>query len=92
MPPSIVEASIQEDADLIGLSCHSWEYLYYVPELIELLKENGLDVPVMVGGSVITPSDREELLKKGVAAVFGPGASNEEIIANIQRIVGSQVG
>ncbi len=92
MPPSIVEASIQEDADLIGLSCHSWEYLYYVPELIELLKENGLDIPVMVGGSVITPGDREELLKKGVASAFGPGASNEEIIANIQRIVGSQAG
>jgi methylmalonyl-CoA mutase C-terminal domain/subunit len=92
LPPAIVEASIQEDADLIGLSCHSWEYLYYVPELLRGLKENDLDIPVMVGGSVITPRDREELLKKGVAAVFGPGASNEEIIASIQQIVGSQVG
>jgi methylmalonyl-CoA mutase C-terminal domain/subunit len=92
LPPAIVEASIQEDADLIGLSCHSWEYLYYVPELIELLRENDLDTPVIIGGSVITPRDREELLKKGVAAVFGPGASNEEIIASIHRIVGAQVG
>lgn len=92
LPPAIVDASIQEDADLIGLSCHSWEYLYYVPELLKGLKENGLDTPVIVGGSVITPKDREDLLEQGVAAVFGPGASDEEIIASIQRIVGSQVG
>jgi methylmalonyl-CoA mutase C-terminal domain/subunit len=92
LPPSIMEASIQEDADLIGLSCHSWEYLYYVPELIGLLSENDLDTPVIVGGSVITPKDREDLLEQGVAAVFGPGASNEDIIASIQKIVGSRAG
>lgn len=92
LPTSIVEASIQEDADLIGLSCHSWEYLCYVPELVELLKENGLDTPVIIGGSVITPSDREELLKKGVRAAFGPGVSDEEILVSIQQIVGTQAG
>ncbi len=62
-----------------------------MPELLALLKQDNLDIPVVVGGSVITPKDREDLMKKGVAAVFGPGASKEEIIASIRRIVGSHV-
>ena len=55
LPSMIVKAGLEENVDLIGLSCHSWEYLYYLPELLELLKKEKLDVPVMVGGSVITP-------------------------------------
>jgi methylmalonyl-CoA mutase C-terminal domain/subunit len=87
LPPLIVKASIQEDVDLIGLSCHSWEYLYYLPELIELLKKQNLDISVIAGGSVITPKDGEFLVSIGVAAAFGPTASNEEIIAVIRDIV-----
>jgi methylmalonyl-CoA mutase C-terminal domain/subunit len=86
IPPKLVKASIEEDVDVIGLSCHSWEYLYYLPKLLELMRENGLVTPVVVGGSVVTPADAETLSKLGVAAAFGPGASKQEIVETIRRI------
>jgi methylmalonyl-CoA mutase C-terminal domain/subunit len=87
LPPMIVKTSIEEDIDLIGLSCHSWEYLYYLPELLDLLKKENLNIPVMVGGSVITPKDCESLIKMGVAAAFGPAATSEEMIECIKDIL-----
>jgi methylmalonyl-CoA mutase C-terminal domain/subunit len=90
LPSSIIKTSIEENVDLIGLSCHSWEYLYYIPELIELLKKEKLDVPVMVGGSVITPQDNKSLVEMGVTATFGPSATNEEIIECIKGLVAKE--
>lgn len=87
LPPMIARTSVQEDVDLIGLSCHSWEYLYYIPELMGLLKEMNLEIPVVVGGSVITPGDGEKLREMGVAAAFGPGSTDEEILETIRAIV-----
>ena len=86
LPAGIFKASLEEDVDIIGLSCHSWEYLYYLPELLDLLKEKGLDIPVVVGGSVITPRDGDKLKEMGVAAVFGPSATDEEILDAIKHI------
>ncbi|MEJ2718202.1 MAG: cobalamin-dependent protein [Deltaproteobacteria bacterium] len=87
VPPMIAQTSMQEDVDLIGLSCHSWEYLYYIPELIRLLKEKNLEIPIVVGGSVITPGDREKLRQMGVAAAFGPASTDEEILEGIRALV-----
>jgi methylmalonyl-CoA mutase C-terminal domain/subunit len=87
MPSGIVKTSMEEDVDVIGLSCHSWEYLHYMPELLELLKENQLKTPIVVGGSVITPGDRQKLKEMGVAAAFGPSSTNQEIIETIRQIV-----
>ena len=86
LPTGIVKTSMEEDVDVIGLSCHSWEYLHYMPELLELLRENKLKTPVVVGGSVITPADREKLKEMGVAAAFGPSSTNQEIIETIRQI------
>jgi methylmalonyl-CoA mutase, C-terminal domain len=86
VPAMIVKTSLQEDLDVIGLSCHSWEYLHYLPDLFRLLKEENLHVPVIVGGSVITPGDRKRLVEMGVAAAFGSGACNEEIIETVKRL------
>ena len=86
LPEMIVRTGIQEDIDVIGLSCHSWEYLYYLPELIGLLKEEDLNIPVIVGGSVITPEDKAKLIKMGVAAAFGPEATGPEIVEAIRNI------
>ena len=86
LPPMIVNTAVQENVDVIGLSCGSWEYLYYVPELIELLKANGLATPVIVGGPIITMSDVKTLQEKGVAAVFGPWATMEEIIVTVKEL------
>jgi methylmalonyl-CoA mutase C-terminal domain/subunit len=88
VPAMIVKASLEEDLDVIGLSCHSWEYLHYLPELFRLMKERSLRVPVIVGGSVITPGDRKRLLDMGVAAAFGSGAANDEIIETVRRLAG----
>lgn len=85
-PPGIVKTSMEEDVDVIGISCHSWEYLHYMPVLLGLLKEKGLDIPVVVGGSVITPRDGAALSRQGVAAVFGPSSTPGEIIETIRRI------
>ena len=54
LPADIAKAAIEEGADVIGLSCHSWEYLHYLDPLFAALRENGLDTPVVVGGSVVT--------------------------------------
>lgn len=89
LPPMILRMAEEEDVDVIGLSCHSWEYIQYVPELQGLLKENELDIPVVIGGSVITPADAERLRGEGVAAVFGPSAKGEEIVETI-RALGSK--
>ncbi len=90
LPSMIVKAGLEENVDLIGLSCHSWEYLYYLPELLDLLKKEKLDVPVMVGGSVITPKDSKSLIEMGVAAAFGPAATNDEIIECIKGLVAKE--
>lgn len=87
LPPAIVRAALDEDVDVIGLSCHSWEYLYYVDELLGLLRARGLDIPVVVGGSVITAGDARALAAKGVAGAFGPTAAEEDIPAAIRRLV-----
>ena len=89
-PAGIVKTSIEEDADIIGLSCHSWEYLHYMPELLELLKDQDLNIPVVVGGSVITPGDSQKLKEMGVAQAFGPSATNDEIVNSIQQLATSR--
>ena len=86
LPPAMVETAIQEDVDVIGLSCHSWEYLYYIPELIRLLSEREADIPVVVGGSVLTPGDSDKLRQMGITACFGPASSDEEIVETIRSI------
>ncbi len=86
LPPGIVKTALEEDVDVIGLSCHSWEYLEYVDELLHLLRERGLDLPVVIGGSVITAEDGRLLRDKGVAAVFGPTSAFDEIPVTIRRL------
>jgi len=86
-PETIVQTVIEEDADVIGISSHSWEYLYYTPELLGLLEQNDLDIPVIVGGSVITEEDAKAMLDKGVAAVFGSGAVVTDMIDAVRRLV-----
>jgi methylmalonyl-CoA mutase C-terminal domain/subunit len=85
-PETVVVAALDEGVDVIGLSCHSWEYLYYLDELFELLNTRGLDIPVVVGGSVLSRDDENEIQAKGVAATFGPGADGGEIVRQIRSL------
>ena len=86
-PAMIVKTSIEENIDVIGVSCHSWEYIHYIPELFQLMSENGVEIPLVVGGSIITPGDVKDLMKKGVSAVFGPSSTDAQIVETIERIV-----
>jgi methylmalonyl-CoA mutase C-terminal domain/subunit len=86
LPPMIVKVCLEEGVDVIGLSCHSWEYLYYLPDLLAGMKEQNLDIPIVVGGSVITPGDSKRLTEMGIAAVFGPGVPEGQIVETIRRL------
>jgi len=80
---SIVAAAEQEDADVIGLSMHNAGHLTLAPAMLEALRAADLDVPVVIGG-IVPPDDAEELREHGVAAVLGPGASAEEVVAKVR--------
>jgi len=86
LPRGVVKTALEESIDVIGLSAHSWEYLYYLDELLALLREQELDIPIIVGGSVVTPGDAQALLDKGVRAAFGPTATPDEIIATVKQL------
>jgi methylmalonyl-CoA mutase C-terminal domain/subunit len=89
-PEQIASAALQEDANVIGLSILSGAHMAIVPRLMELLREQGIadQVKVLVGG--IIPDDDIETLKGiGVAAVFQPGTSTQDIIDFVRRAVPS---
>ena len=86
LPEHIAEVAVQEDADLIGMSCHSWEYLPCTRELLAALELRGRSVPVVLGGAVITPTDAADLQRDGVAAVFGPSSTPTDILTTIQAL------
>ena len=78
-PQMIVQAAIQEDVDVLGMSILSGAHLEILPGIKDLLKEEGLgDVLVIVGG-LIPESDRQPLLDLGISGVFGPGTSTGAI-------------
>jgi methylmalonyl-CoA mutase C-terminal domain/subunit len=85
-PESVVDAALDEGVDVIGLSCHSWEYLYYLDEIFELMKDRKLEIPVVVGGSVLSRDDEKQIQAKGVAATFGPGSDAAEIVQRIRDL------
>jgi methylmalonyl-CoA mutase C-terminal domain/subunit len=83
-PEMIVNAALQEDVQVIGLSILSGAHNAIVPRLMELLREKKMeDVKVVVGG-IIPDGDAAELKRLGVAAVFQPGASLEGIVQFIR--------
>jgi methylmalonyl-CoA mutase C-terminal domain/subunit len=87
-PRAVAAAAQSEDADVIGISTHSWEYLGYLAELQdELANAGAVDVPIVVGGSVITPQDEVTLRNRGVAACFGPATSPQEIVTGVAELV-----
>jgi methylmalonyl-CoA mutase C-terminal domain/subunit len=87
-PEQIAETVIQEDAHAIGLSILSGAHMTLVPRVAELLKEQGADDVVLTVGGTIPADDIPELKKLGVAEVFTPGASTQEIVDFIREQVG----
>ncbi len=86
MPENIVQTALQEDVDMIGLSTLSGNHMELAPEVVRLLKENGMgDIPVILGGTV-PPDDIPRLKGAGLKEVFGPGTPLEEIIDAISKL------
>jgi methylmalonyl-CoA mutase C-terminal domain/subunit len=79
-PEQIVNAAIQEDVDLVGLSCHSGAHLYLFGEVIKQLRERGGGDIAVIGGGVIPRDDIVELKKGGVKEIFLPGTPMDKII------------
>ena len=90
-PQMIVEASAQEDVDVIGLSILSGAHLEIFPEIMRCLREKGMDDVTVLAGGIIPGEDREELLKEGITAVFGPGTSTQEIVEFIRRAMAEKM-
>lgn len=86
-PEMIVEAALQEDVDVVGLSILSGAHMTLCPRVIELLRGQGLDDVVVLVGGIIPDNDVEPLARMGVQGVFGPGTSTQDIVGFIRQSV-----
>jgi (2R)-ethylmalonyl-CoA mutase len=91
-PEEIAESAVQEDVDVVGLSILSGSHLELIPEVVRLLREEGLEVPVVVGG-IIPVADAERLREAGVAGVYTPKDFDvNRIMGEIVDLVGQRAG
>ncbi len=86
-PEMIAEAALQEDVDVVGLSILSGAHMALFPRILSLLRENGMEDVVVIGGGIIPKDDVPPLRAMGVAAVFGPGTPLDEITAYVAAVV-----
>ena len=87
-PEMIVNAAIQEDVDVVGVSILSGAHMTIFPKIMDLLKEREVDDIVVIGGGVIQEADIPKLRSIGVREVFNAEASTQDLIDGIERIVG----
>ncbi len=86
-PEQVVNAALQEDVDVVGLSVLSGAHMTLCPRIMELMKKEGLaDVLVVIGG-IIPDQDIPKLKALGVGEIFQPGASLEEIVTYVRKNV-----
>jgi len=90
-PEKVAAAAIDEDVDAIGLSMLSAAHMTLAPRVVEQVRERGADIPVVVGG-VIPEQDAPKLMERGVAAVLTPGASADDVVATMQRVIDARAG
>jgi len=84
-PEEIVEAAIQEDVDMIGLSSLAGAHKYLFPAVVELLREKAADDIVVCGGGIIPDDDIEKLKELGVKEVFTPGTPLDDIVKWVEH-------
>ena len=84
-PAMIVQAAIQEDADVIALSILSGAHMTIFPKIVSLLKKENSDDVLITGGGIIPDKDMKELAKIGVGRLFGPGTSIDDSLTYIQK-------
>jgi methylmalonyl-CoA mutase C-terminal domain/subunit len=84
-PEQIASAAVQEDVDLVGLSCLSGAHGYLFPRVVELLKEKGAEDIVVIGGGIIPDQDFKKLYDAGIKEIFTPGATLDSILEWIKN-------
>ena len=89
-PEQIVHTVIQEDADAVGLSVLSGAHMTLFRRTIELLRENDAEDVVLFGGGIIPDADIPALEEAGVAKIFTPGATMDEIVDWVREAVGAR--
>jgi methylmalonyl-CoA mutase C-terminal domain/subunit len=91
-PESVAAAAVDEDVDAIGLSMLSGAHLTLAPRVVQRLRERDAAIPVVVGG-IVPDQDVPVLLDAGIAAVLGPGASADDVVGVMRRVIeGSLAG
>lgn len=90
-PEKIVQTAIQEDVDVIGLSCLSGGHKYLFPRVVELLKEQGIQDVLIIGGGIIPEEDIPFLKEKGISEIFVSGTMVSEIAEYIRGNVKARV-
>ncbi len=86
-PEQVVNAALQEDADVVGLSVLSGAHMTLCPRIMELMKKEGLDDVLVLVGGIIPDQDVTKLKEYGVAEIFQPGASTEDIVRYVREHV-----
>jgi methylmalonyl-CoA mutase C-terminal domain/subunit len=89
-PEMIVNAALQEDVHVIGLSILSGAHNAIVPRVMDLLKQNQMEDVIVVVGGIIPDQDIANLKQAGVAAIFQPGTAMDEIVQFIRSQAGSR--
>ena len=84
-PEMIARAAVQEDVDVVGLSILSGAHMTLFPRVAELLRAEGRDDILITGGGIIPREDMEELQRRGIGRLFGPGTSTAELIDYIRQ-------
>jgi methylmalonyl-CoA mutase C-terminal domain/subunit len=86
-PESIVQAAIEEDADVVGLSILSGAHMPHFKRVKELMEKSGLGDRLLTGGGIIPTKDQEKLKVMGIGKVFGPGEDIQDIVEYIQKTI-----
>jgi methylmalonyl-CoA mutase, C-terminal domain len=86
-PEMVAEAALQEDVDVVGVSMLSGAHMALLPRTVNLLRERGLHDALIVAGGIIPDEDVHQLEDAGIHAVFGPGASTQDIVDFIRARV-----
>ena len=86
-PEMIVNAALQEDADVIALGILSGAHMTIFPKVLEKMNEEGLDDVLLTGGGIIPEKDMESLREQGVGRLFGPGTPTGEVVDYIRNWV-----
>jgi len=89
-PEQIAASAIQEDVDVVGLSCLSGAHMALFPEIVKLIREKGGRDIMVVGGGIIPKKDIPGLKEAGIAEIFGPGTPLERIANFIESNIGGR--